>query len=103
MRLPWQPNASVAVIVAEFGATVVGVPLSAPVAGLMLTPAGKPLADHAIVPCPPVWLNCTPETAVLYFSVTDGSLTVISGHDTVSVKFCTAFGGLPLLAVNVSG
>ena len=68
----------------------------------MARPVGRPVADHAIVPFPPVRVNVAVLMATLKVRAGIVPLTVIVGQVTLNVKgFCTASGGTPLLAVTV--
>src|SRR5262252_1539377 len=68
----------------------------------MVRPAGSAGAVHVkLEPVLPTAVNVTGAYSVLYspFGSSPGE-TVIAGHDTVSAKFCTASGTMPLAAVN---
>jgi len=68
------PSESLRLIVAVYGPVTVGVPEMTPELGSMVTPAGRPDADHVSVPVPP-----TSPTVKLYgwFTVDDGRPVVV--------------------------
>src|SRR5476649_1905160 len=55
-----KPSASVTAALTVEAPAAVGVPVIAPLDGLIESPAGSPLADHASPPAPPVALTDAP-------------------------------------------
>ena len=95
--------ASVAVTVTLLVPAVVGVPEIAPVDELMLTPAGRPVADHVTVPLAPEAVNdtLTGEPTFTATAELDGVIVNDTG-DTVMVTVAVAVLPAASFAVTVT-
>ena len=85
---------------------LVGVPETTPLTALIVMPAGSPVALHVkLDPVLPVCVKVAPPCtgSGRDHPASTLALTVMAGQATVSVKFCTASGLTPLVAVNCSG
>ena len=76
-----QPFWSVALTVIGNAPAALLVPESTPVAEFIVMPAGNvPITDHAIVPTPPVCVNCSLNAAPAVPDAFTGFVTVIVGQ-----------------------